>query len=345
MAGGIQMIAAIIGAGSLGTIIGALISNNGGDVVLIDNHKEHVNALNRYGATITGKLDMKNVPVKAITTDEMSGIYDIVFYLVKQTSNDVALKQLLPHLNESSVVCTLQNGVPEDAVAEIVGRERTMGCAVGWGATWISPGISMLTSDPEKMTYDIGELDGRVTERLQKAAALLNMAGTAEITSNLPGVRWTKLLVNATFSGMSAALGCTFGDILDNEKALTCAAHIANETIHVVNSLGVSMEPIQGHDLKILAFKNQAEMLGKLPIYHMVYGPHRSLRASMLQDLEKGKKCEIDAINGVISQWGQKKGIGTPVNDQVVKIIKDIELGKLSPLFSNIDLFKLPVVP
>lgn len=269
--------------------------------------------------------------------------FDIVFYLVKQTHNDTALKQLLPHLHENSVVCTLQNGVPEDAVADVVGRERTIDCAVGWGATWIRPGVSMLTSDPGKMTYDIGELDGRLTERVQNAAALLNLAGQAETTTNLPGFRWTKLLVNATFSGMSAALGCTFGEILDNDKALTCVAHIANETIQVVDALGVTMEPIQGHNLKILAFTNQEEMLAKFPVYHAVYGPHRLLKASMLQDLEKGRKCEIDAINGFISLWGQKNSVATPVNDQVVSIIRAIEVGQLKPTFGNLNLFRLPV--
>lgn len=339
------MSVAIIGAGSLGTIIGALIAKNGGKAVLVDSNKEHVAALNTNGATITGKLELKNIPVQAITPEQMFGSYEIVLYLVKQMHNQVALQQLLPHLTENSVVCTLQNGVPEDAVANVVGRKRTVGCAVGWGATWVNPGVSMLTSAPEKMTYDLGELDGATTERLQKVAKILSLAGTPEIVTNLPGVRWTKLLVNATFSGMSAALGATFGDILDNEKALSCAAHIANETIQVAEALGIILEPIQSHDLRVLAFKNQKEMESKFPFYHVVYGPHRLLRASMLQDLEKGYKCEVDAINGVISAQGRNTGIATPVNDQVVQIIKGIENGQYAYALSNLEQITLPQLP
>lgn len=335
---------ALMGAGSLGTIIGALVAKNGGDMVLIDANKAHVQAMNEKGARITGKMELV-VPVKAILPEEMEGIYDLVIYLVKQTYNKTALQQLLPHLGPDSVVCTLQNGVPEDAVAEIVGRERTVGGTVGWGATWLEPGVSMLTSEPDKMTFDVGELDGSVTDRIKIAADFLNKVCPTEIVTNLTGIRWTKLLVNATFSGMSAVLGSTFGEVMDDEKALTCVAHIANETINVVNYLGIKMEPIQGHDLRILAFKNKKELVSKFPIYKMVYGPHRALRASMLQDLEKGLKCEIDAINGVVSSWGKKAGIPTPINDKVVEIIKGIEEGKYTYEMSNLDKFVLPEVP
>lgn len=334
---------ALMGVGSLGTILGAYVAKNGGDMVLIDANKAHVDAMNKNGATITGKVDF-NVPVKAITPEEMTGVYDIVFYLVKQTFNEVALKQLLPHLGENSVVCTLQNGVPEDAVAEIVGRERTIGGTVGWGATWLEPGKSMLTSEPDKMTFDIGELDGKITERAEKCAEILRLMCPTEVVTNLTGFRWSKLLINATLSGMSAVLGCNFGEVLDNEKGLKCVCHIGNETLTVAKELGIKVEPIQGHDLKVLGFENKKEREKKGAMYRFMYEPHRLLRASMLQDLEKGKRCEIDAINGIVCVAGKKAGIPTPINDKVVEIIKGIEEGKYNYGFKNLDLFEIPEI-
>ena len=185
---------AIMGVGSLGTIIGTYIQNNGVDIDLIDANKANVDALNKNGATVIGAVEM-NVPVKALTpvTIQMEGIYDVVFYLVKQTHNEAALKQLLPHIGPNSVVCTLQNGVPEPAVAEIVGAEKTMGCAVGWGATWIKPGVSELTSNPEKMTFDIGEYTGGITERLLKVKEILELMCPTIVMDNLTGIRWTKV--------------------------------------------------------------------------------------------------------------------------------------------------------
>lgn len=321
--------------------MGALISKNGGDVILIDANKEHVKVLNEKGATVTGKLDL-NVPVKAILPEEMTGIYDVVIFLVKQTVNEIALKQLLPHLGPQSVVCTLQNGVPEDAVAEVVGKERTLGGTVGWGATWVEPGCSMLTSEFEKMTYDLGELDGIVRERTKQVANLLNMAGNVEIVVNLVGIRWTKLLINATMSGLSAALGCTYGDILDSPKALLCASHIANETIQICKVRGIKLEPWQGHEMKILGFSNKAERESKLPLYGRIFGPHRLIKASMLQDLEKGRKTEIDAITGIVSLWGKKLNITTPVSDKVVEIIKGIQAKRYTYSFQNLDMFEVP---
>lgn len=338
------MRAAIMGAGSLGTIMGALISKNGGEVILIDANKEHVKVLNEKGATVTGKLEL-NVPVEAILPEEMTGIYDIVILLVKQTVNEIALKQLLPHLGPQSVVCTLQNGVPEDVVAEIVGAERTLGGTVGWGATWVGPGCSMLTSEFGKMTFELGELDGIVRERTKQVAKLLTMVCSVEIVENLAGIRWTKLLINATMSGLSAALGCTYGDIIDNPKALLCASHIANETIQICKVRGIRLEPLQGHDIGVLGFSNKAERESKLPLYGRIFGPHRLLKASMLQDLEKGRKTEIDAINGIVSLWGKKLNIPTPVSDKVVEIVKGIEGKKYTYNFKNLDLFDVPELP
>lgn len=335
---------ALMGAGSLGTIIGALTIKNGGEITLIDANTEHVDALNSRGATVTGKLEL-NTPVRAIAPDQMEGIYDIVFYLVKQTSNEVALNQLLPHLGANSVVCTMQNGVPEEAVAAVVGKERTIGSTVGWGATWLEPGISMLTSEPAKMAYYIGELDGKITARVKKAAEILSLSGKVEISSNLMGMRWIKLLVNATFSGMSAALGCTYGDVMDNNKSMACVAHIANETLQVARALGVTMEPIFGRDLRVLAFRTRKEMKSRFTIFEEVWAPYRLLKASMLQDLEKGRKTEIDAINGIICAYGRKVNIPTPINDQVVAIVRGAEEGLNGYTFSNLDLFVLPDIP
>ena len=107
------MRAAIIGIGSLGTIVGALITKSGKPIDLVDSYQENIDALNRSGATITGAIDL-NVPVSAYTPDQMTGEYDLVFLLTKQTNNRIVLPQLLPHLHRDSVVCTLQNGIPEE---------------------------------------------------------------------------------------------------------------------------------------------------------------------------------------------------------------------------------------
>ena len=114
------MTMAVMGAGSLGIIVGALLARSGQDVVLIDADEKNVDALNTKGARIAGSLDI-TVPVRAVVPARMQGIYDIVILLTKQTYNEAALTALLPHLGPDSTVCTLQNGIPEESVAARVG--------------------------------------------------------------------------------------------------------------------------------------------------------------------------------------------------------------------------------
>jgi 2-dehydropantoate 2-reductase len=335
---------AIMGVGSLGTIAGALISKNGGEVTLIDANKEHVDALNKNGATVIGKMELNNIPVTAITPEEMEGIYDIVILLAKQTYNNIALPQLLPHIGPDSVVCTLQNGIPEESVGQIIGQDRVVGGVVGWGATWIRPGVSELTSDISAMRYEIGENNGAKTHRLEKIASILNLAGECVIVDNLTGIRWAKLIQNATLSGMSAALGATYAEILDDDKATTCASYVGNEIIKIVRKRGIILEDlVPGWSYYSLEFDDRAGLEKANEWLRQYFLPHRPLKASMLQDMEKGRKCEIDQIVGIASEWGKKLDIPTPINDTIVRIVKEFEAGKLHfPTMKCLDIFELP---
>jgi 2-dehydropantoate 2-reductase len=334
---------ALVGAGSLGTIAGALLSRAGLDIVLVDANKEHVEALNRKGATIVGHMEL-TTPVKAITPEGMDGTYDLIIYLVKSTYDDVALPELLPFMREDSMLITLQNGVPEERVASFVGRERTLGGAVGWGGTWKGPGVSELTSDPSEMTFDIGELDGRMTDRLERIREVLDRAGVAIITENLVGVRWTKLLVNVAMSGLSTALDCSYGGILDDEQAITAAICIMLETIKAAQALGIKMEPMQGADPAILFEIVKQDLENAKGVVRLIWDPHRDIIGSMLQDCRKGLKCEVESINGYLSKMARSAGVATPVNDQVTEMIRKIQDGELESSMANLEALDVPDV-
>ncbi|MFS0574454.1 2-dehydropantoate 2-reductase [Sporosarcina sp. 179-K 3D1 HS] len=334
---------AIMGAGSLGTIIGALIADGGENVELIDINRSHVDALNKSGAKLSGFIN-KTIPVRAITPDELQGQYDLVFLLTKQVYNKESLAQLLPCLHAESIVCTLQNGVPENDVASSVGAERTIGGVVGFGATWKGHGQSELTTEwdiVKKYAFDIGEVNGELTPRLEKVKAVLDHVGHCNITSDIMGIKWSKLLMNATFSGMSAALGCTFGEVLSNKGAMESLAHIADETIKTAHSLGVRLATMQGKDMEFLELKANESVQEKMEFYHEVWNPHKNLKASMLQDLEKKIKTEINFINGHVSENGRKNGIPTPFNDLVVELVTAAEQLQVVPDMSvNLEHFK-----
>ncbi|WP_318614152.1 2-dehydropantoate 2-reductase [Sporosarcina sp. YIM B06819] len=326
----------IMGVGSLGTIIGALLTEGGENVDLIDINKAHVEELNSSGAKLTGFVN-KTVKVKAFTPDNLTDSYDLVFLLTKQVYNKESLEQLSPHLHAKSIVCTLQNGVPEDLVSSIIGAERTIGGVVGFGATWKGPGVSELTTEWEavrKYAFDIGEINGELTPRLEKVKAVLEHVGQCNIDSDILGVKWSKLLMNATFSGMSAALGCTFGDVMENKIAMTSLAYIADETIKVAHAKEIRLALMQGKDMEFLELKNH-NVNEKMAFYEEVWAPHKSLKASMLQDLEKKIKTEINFINGYVSAMGEDSGVSTPFNDLVVKLVLAAEKEKIVPKMSD----------
>ena len=165
--------------------------------------------------------------------------------------------------------------------------------------------------------------------------------GTVEVEDNFLGTRWSKLLINAAFSGMSAVLGCTFGEAAGPRESRRIVQALIKECIDVCKKGGIRIEPVQGKDIvKLLDYSNSLKRAFSFFIIPIAIRKHAKLKASMLQDLEKGKLTEVDAINGAVSEYGRKVGFPTPMNDQVVEIIHQIEQGKLQPSFENLKYFK-----
>lgn len=334
------MRAAIYGAGSLGTILGAYITKNGGEIELINRNKAHVEALRSNGATVTGTVNF-NQKVTVYTPEEMSGVYDIIFLMTKQQQNGEVVRYIKNFLAADGVIVTLQNGIPELQIGEIVGEERVLGCTVAWGATMKEPGVCELTSAPDSLTFSLGSMQKQPNAHLKDVKMLLEKMGSVEIDSNFIGSRWSKLLINSAFSGMSAVLGSTFGEAAADKASRRVVQSLIKECIDVCAAADIKIEPVQGKDIvKLLDYKNSIKKAFSFFIIPIAIRKHSLLKASMLQDLEKGKKTEVDAINGVVSAFGHKVGVPTPMNDKVVEIVHRIENGELVPSFDNMKYFK-----
>lgn len=334
------MRAVIYGAGSLGTILGAFITRNGGQVDLVNHNKAHVSALQRNGAQITGTVHFTQ-PVTAYTQDQMSGTYDIIFLLTKQQRNQEVVRFLKDFLAPDGVIVTLQNGLPESGIAEIVGEDRVLGCTVAWGATMLAPGVCELTSEPDSLTFSLGSTAQKPNDHLSDVKALLERMGPVTVEENFVGTRWSKLLINSAFSGMSTVLGCTFGEAAAYMPSRKIVLGLIKECIDVCAAGGIKIEPVQGKDaVKLLDYSNPFKRRVSLFILPIAIKKHSLLKASMLQDIERGKKTEVDAINGAIAAYGRKIGFPTPLNEKVTAIIHRIEAGELRPSFENLKLFR-----
>lgn len=331
---------AIYGAGSLGTILGAYIARKGEKIELINRNKAHVEALQTKGATITGTVNF-NQAVTAYTPSEMSGKYDIFFLMTKQQHNVEVVNMLKDYMASDGVLVTFQNGLPEVQIASILGEERVMGCTVAWGATLQSPGICELTSEPDALSFSLGTISNNRSKHFEKVKEVLEMMGTVDVEENFLGTRWSKLLINAAFSGMSAVLGCTFGEAAGPRESRRIVQALIKECIDVCKLGNIRIEPVQGKDIvKLLDYNNPFKRAFSFFIIPIAIRKHAKLKASMLQDLEKGKLTEVDAINGAVSEYGRKVGCPTPMNNRVVEIIHQIEQGKLQPCVENLKYFK-----
>lgn len=331
---------AIYGAGSLGTVLGAYITKNGGEIDLINRNKAHVKALNEKGAHITGKVEM-TVPVKAYTPDEMTGKYDVILLMTKQLHNVEVVTMLKDFLTEKGVIVSLQNGLPEPGIADIIGPQHTMGCVVEWGATLSEPGVCILTSEPDSLSFHMGKMPGISDEQFAMVKNLLELMCPVHEEENILGARWSKLLINATFSGLGTVMGGVFGDVYENKDARKVALRCMKECIDVGQAAGVTFAPVQGKNIiKLFYYKNAAKKAFGLFLMPIAMKKHRNIEPSMLQDLKNNKPCEVDAINGVVCEWGRKMNVPTPVNDKIVEVIKKQQNGELKLEASNINLFK-----
>ena len=330
---------AIYGAGSLGTVLGAYITKSGTPIDLINRNKAHTAALKQNGAHIKGTVDF-TVKVNAYYPDEMTGKYDVIFLMTKQLLNTEVVTFLKDYLSDDGVIVTLQNGIPEPGIAEIIGSNRTIGCVVEWGATMDEPGTSILTSDPDSLSFHMGKMEGVSEKMFDLTKELLEKMCPVYIEENLLGARWSKLLINATFSGIGTTIGGLFGDVSEGKLAKKLAVRCMKECIDVGHAAGATFAPVQGKDItKLFYYTNSIKRTFATLILPIAMKKHRLIEPSMLQDLKKDKPCEVDAINGVVCYWGKKCGVKTPINDRIVEVIKKEQNKELPLAASNIKEF------
>jgi len=330
---------AIYGAGSLGTVLGAYITKSGTQIDLINRNKAHTTALKESGAHIRGTVNM-DIKVNALFPEEMKDQYDVIFLMTKQLHNKEVVTFLKPFLSDNGVIVTLQNGIPEPGISEIIGNNKTIGCVVEWGATLSAPGECILTSEPESLSFHMGKMRGVDDGMFALVKELLEKMCPVHIERNLIGARWSKLLINATFSGLGTVVGGVFGDVSEDPEVKKIAVKCMKECIDVGRAAGAVFAPVQGKDItKLFYYKTGIKKAFALFLLPIAMKKHRLIEPSMLQDLKKDKPCEIDAINGVVCEWGKKCGVPTPINDRIVEVIKKEQNKELPLSKENIKLF------
>jgi len=329
----------VIGGGAIGGITAALLTKNGENVIVLDADREHVNMLNK-GLEVSGFTEL-TIPVKSLTPDqftvkEYTGWADIVLLAVKGLHTEKALSAILPSIAKIAPVVSLQNGINEETIAKIVGVERTIACSITWGGTNKGPGHLIQTTEGG---FIIGQWPTGRSKTVEDTAALLSKAFPTEIADNIIGDRWTKLLITASLTGVGTIAGLTYGGVIDNEAARKVALTVITETYDVGIAAGVNFAELMGVSPSIVLVRNKADFDNASKLLDFAFAKHRPTKPSMWQDIEKGRKTEVDFVNGYVVRKGKEVGMKTPANEMVTKIIKEIEEGKRKPDPANLKEF------
>jgi 2-dehydropantoate 2-reductase len=299
----------ILGSGALGSSIGGILTEAGLEVHLIDPWVEHVNAMNRQGLRLREDSSERIVKVQAATDCQGIGPADLILVLVKSYHTKEAIKNAGPMIGDKTVVLSFQNGLGnEDILAEVVGKELVIGGRTFAGGVLLGPG-HVISGRKGKQTY-IGELDGRITERVNEIARQFNQAGLETmISTNIIGIMWDKLLINVATGALSGITRLPYGELYQVKEVMDCALEAVSEAIAVAKAMGVKLTITDPKKIWLKAAEN-------LP---------PEFKASMLQDIEKVSRTEIDSINGSVVRLGERHGVPTPVNRVLVASIKGIE--------------------
>lgn len=327
---------AIIGAGAIGGTVGAFLTEAGYDVTLVDVVPEHVATMNERGLRITGLRGDRTFPVKALLVDDLQGPLGATFLCVKGHFTDSAMRQIAPLLAPDGFVLSLQNGLNEEIIAQHVGRERTVGCFVHFGADYLEPGLIQLGN--EQIIYP-GELDGSISPRVQAIQTTLSHVMPTEITTNIWGFLWGKLVYGA-MAFVTACVDAPVPEIIGSEIGLRACQAASAEAYLVAKTQADQLEWIGEFNPNAFAPGDDFDARSTAALNELADAMRASIKQHMgiWRDLKiKKRKTEVDMQIAVIVAKGREHGIPTPVNAAVLRIIHEIEDGTRGMEWSNLD--------
>ena len=324
------------GIGSIGGVVAGKLIQAGYKPTLVSGNAEISEAINRSGLTVITPGERFTVPVHVLSSlSELPAEtrFDVALLIMKAHSVVQAARDTSRFLEaKSGFVVTCQNGIVQDAVAEAIGRERVVAGIIGWGGTMHGPGVVERTGPG---AIYLGEPDGAKTKRTEDLARILKGVTPVVITDNIRGAQWSKLAINCTITTIGALTGESLGHLLKDARARRAFLGVYREVIETALALGVRLERI-AVDPMLLYLPSDTGFFKRVfkdLLVRIVGRKYGKLKSSSLQSLERGRKTEIDFLNGYVVEQAGKAGVGAHLNKSLTRMIKEIEQGRrgLSP--------------
>jgi len=325
----------IIGAGAIGGTVGAYLTDAGYNVTLVDVVPEHVAIMNERGLRLTGIPGDRVYKVKAKLPEELEGPLGVTLLCVKGHFTEDAARQYAPLLADDGYIVSLQNGLNEEIIARYAGQERTVGCFVHFGADYLEPGLIQFAN---VQTMFLGELDGRVTPRVEGLQAMLSNVVPAEVTANIWGYLWGKLVYGA-FAFVVSTVDAPVPEIIDDPLGLELSRQAAAEAYAIGKSQTDRLEMIGNFNPNAFAPGDDFEARADAALLEVTAPMRGGIKQHMgiWRDLAvKKRRSEVDMQTGALVEYGRRTGIPTPVNAAVLEVIHEIEAGQRGMEWSNL---------
>ncbi len=318
----------VVGAGAIGGISAALLKNAGVNVEIVCHNDDHARLISQSGINISGSAGEFNIRIPAYSTvSSVKDKKDVVLLATKATDMIEAARLVKEILKDDGYLVSLQNGFCEDALAEVLGRDRIIGCVTGWGATMNGIVDLEMTS---KGDFIIGYTNHQPDSYLDTLANILSAVVPVRTTANINGHLYSKLIINSCITSLGAVCGLYLADMLSIARVRKIFIQIMREAMEVAGALNIKVE-VFGGKLDFSKFLKGRGVLSDFRRHltiRIIGYKYKRLKSSSLQSLERGKLTEIDYLNGYIVDNGDRVGVSVSVNKLIVNMIHEIEQGR-----------------
>lgn len=329
---------AMLGTGANGAGIGADLARAGLDVTFIDQWPANVEAIRKHGIRVEVGGETQVTPVRALHLCDVATLvepFDAVLVLVKAYDTRWACELIKPHVAGTGFVVGVQNGMTADIVADVMGEDRGVGAVIEITSAMYEPGRVERHSTYDRSWFAVGAPNAAARKHVPAAAALLRHAGIVEETEDIRSAKWMKLVLNAGELLPSALLDLSIADCARINSMRPIMIRAGDEAIRFAKEEGLTIRPIFGMDGAAAANPDtfMQTILDELLAHYVK--PHS--RSTLLQDWIKGRRAEVDDINGEVVAGLARHGLGAPVNQAFVEFAHDIEAGRRERGMQNLE--------
>lgn len=327
----------IWGAGAIGGTLGAYLIKAGRDILFVDIVESHVQAINQNGLQIKGPVDEFNVRAQALLPHQLTGQFDAILLCAKSQHTRAATKALAPFLAADGFVMSVQNGLNELIIAQLVGRERTLGAFVNFSADYHAPGEILFGG---RGAVVIGELDGAITPRIKRMETVFrDFDDNTQITDNIWGYLWGKEAYGAMLF-VSALAHQSIAEALAAPRYRPLYIRAAQEILQLADKLSIKVYGFNGFEPAVFLANDISRMNDSLDTLVAFNKLSAKTHSGIWRDLAvRKRKTEVVMYEPLLAE-ADKLGLKLPLTRRWIEMIREIEDGARQQSLANLDELK-----